>query len=472
MKFELRPYQEQSVELLRMELVKGHRRPILQLPTGGGKTVTFSHIAENAVNKGSRVLVACHRRELIDQARKTMKSYGVRMADISFGMVQTFVRSPHKIPKFDIVIIDECHIGNFRRFVELDQVRDKVIIGATATPISSSDKTPLRDIFHSVVSPVSIRELVDEGFLSKPIYHIYNLDDSKLKKGASGDFTEKSQSSALRASENDLLSLVRDIRGQKSIIFTPSIEMTVDIAHKITDCYFVHSKMTSTERTSVVEKYKADPSGIMVNCGILTAGFDDPDINNVIVYRATNSLPLWLQMVGRGSRVTRVKEEFHIYDLGHNCKRLGSWHSDINWVNKFETQGMKVRESDQSAPMKSCPECETLLFASMMKCDVCGYDFPAKNKEADTQSIDVLEYNAPLPEHLRRRYSDMSVKDLLDRAEIGSLTTGKPYSVNWVVNQLKRRDNPEPGIRELARIKGYRAGWIDRQLDLIRSKSH
>mgnify|MGYP006438958529 CR=1 FL=1 len=177
MTFELRGYQANIIELLRREIsqpkiAERKMRPILCLPTGSGKTVTFSHIADKAILKGSRVSVVCHRTELLQQAKKTMEQYGVDMGAVSFGMVQTYARSPHKIPEAELVIVDECHTGNFRRYLNLlaERSPDTQVIGATATPISASNKRPLWQSFDSVVSPVQISELIEDGYLSIPEY--------------------------------------------------------------------------------------------------------------------------------------------------------------------------------------------------------------------------------------------------------------------------------------------------------------
>jgi len=468
MKFQLRPYQKESTDLLRGVLIKARKSnvrslPILCLPTGAGKTVTFSYLAERAQQKGSRVGIVCHRTELISQARETMIAYGINPLMITYGMVQTYVRSPHKIPEMDLCIIDECHIGNFRNFIDIlpESVQ---VIGATATPIGASKKRPLREVFTDVVCPVQINELIEGGFLSRPTYHIWEIDDSKLEKIA-GEFSEESQSKVF-AIEN--LIEAYEARVGKTLIFTSSIQMTKDVAERLSSdtTFMVHSKMGSKEREEVVAAYKETPDSTMVNCGILTAGFDDPPIQTIIVYRATTSVALWLQMVGRGSRIIKgIKSKFFIYDLGGNRERLLAWEADRDWPAIFDLQGRKLKEKE--APMKKCVECEGIIYASAKFCPLCNAEQPFKdNMPIIAGKITVIEHFSQLPDRLQIKYEDMTVEQLIDRAAYGSPQLGRPFKNGWIMNQLRQRGEEQfPNlVKEFATIKGYKSGWVMRQL--------
>lgn len=473
MKFTLRPYQSESATLLRKVLIKARTTssrslPILCLPTGAGKTVTFSYIAEQAQKKGSRVGVLCHRTELIDQAKETMTAYGINPLMVYYGMVQTYVKSPHKIPDVDLWIIDECHIGNFRKFV--DMIPDHIqIIGATATPIGASKKKPLRDVFTDVVCPVQINELIEGGFLSRPRYKVWKIDESKLEKVA-GEFSEASQSKVF-AIEN-LIQAYNDRVG-KTMIFTSSIKATMETAEAIggdandngvNGIFWVHSKMKVEDRDRIVAAYKATPEATIVNCGILTAGFDEPIIETIIVYRATTSLALWLQMVGRGSRIVKgVKSLFNVYDLGGNVARLGAWEMNRDWAAIFDLQGRKLK--DKEAPMKKCVECEGIIYASAKVCPLCDAVQPIKVYDPQiADSVDIIEHYSELPEHLKVKYNEMTVSQLVERAAYGSPNTGRPFKNGWIINQIKERDNYPELVQQFAYIKGYAQGWVLRQL--------
>lgn len=461
MKHQSRPYQTESAHLLRDAIRSGASRPILGMPTGSGKTFTFSFIAELALKKGSRVGVVCHRTELVEQARDTMEAYGLPVDQISFGMVQTYVRSPHKIPPMDLCIIDECHIGNFRRFIDLlpDTVQ---VIGATATPVGASNKNPLNKVFDAVVYPVQIQELIEQGYLSRPVYHVWQIDESKLEKDFKGEFTDASQTKAFHF--GDLLEAVNRRVG-KTIIFCSSITQVEKVYESISgkEVFCVHSKMASAQRVSIVRDFKRSTDSIIINCGILTAGFDCPDIQTVIVYRATTSTALWLQMTGRGSRVTDSKSVFYIYDLGGNMARHLPWEANRDWAAIFKLQGKKI--TNKEAAMKYCKTCEAIIYASQMICPYCEAAQPTRTAtELIADTIKVIDSYQDLPEALRKPYTEMTVHELMQRAAYGSPELGRPYKSGWIVGQIKKRDDKIELIHEYAQIKGYRSGWIERQL--------
>lgn len=463
---ELREYQTDAVQGLRALMLSGCKLPILGMPTGSGKTVTFAYIIEKALEKGSRVGIVAHRKELIDQAKRTVVSYGLDPSQIHFGMVQTYVRSPHKIPALDLCIIDECHIGNFRRFISSLPSYTRVI-GVTATPIGASKKKPLNQTFDDVFYSVQIKDLIEMGYLSTPTYHIWQVDESKLVKDTKGEFTSASQKSVFCI---DDFKSAMDRRVGKTIIFCSSIEQSQEVFDSIDfdKKFIVHSKMKYQDRKDRIDMYKKIPNAVMVNCGILTAGFDDPEIETVIVYRATTSLSLWLQMVGRGSRVTDNKKNFYIFDLGGNHARLLPWEANRDWNVIFKNQGK--RNKDKAAPLKQCDKCEAQIAASSKKCKFCGaiQEFKEK-KPLVSDKVKIISAYSELPEHLKKSYDNMTPKELIERASYGSPGLGRPFKMGWVINQIKKMKDPEAGIFELAKIKGYKTGWVDRQLEYLES---
>lgn len=475
---QLRPYQQKAIELLRTEIsqqkVDGRRpRPILCLPTGAGKTVTFSNLTDQAILKGSRPGLVCHRTELVQQAQKTMREYGVDMKAVNFGMVQTYVRSPYKIPKMDVCIIDECHIGNFRRFIDLLIERNPSvqIIGATATPLAASNKKPLNQLFDSVISPVQIKDLIEDGYLSEPEYVKYQIDEGDLVKGSDGEFTAQSQTKIF--SEKNLIDQLKQVK-DKTIIFCASIDAAENAARlseaQGIETFLVHSKMDKDLRDNEVEQFKARSMNhrcAIVNCSILTAGFDDPSICKAIIYRATTSLTLWLQMVGRASRIIPgQKERFTIVDMGGNLDRHGYWEMDRDWDRMFREQGKK-KKGKGPAPTKECEMCQAIIPVSATVCPVCGAAQKKGQDKAPSGVPVVISSYSQLPENLKKPYSQMTVRELIERAQYGSPRLGRPFKTGWIVSKLKERPNASQALREYAYIKGYKKGWVDRQLNMM-----
>jgi hypothetical protein len=171
--------------------------------------------------------------------------------------------------------------------------------------------------------------------------------------------------------------------GQKTIIFNCNVEhsIAVNAAFQAAGFNSRHLDADSPDRAEVLQWFANTPDAILNNIGIATTGFDQPDIETVIVNKATASMPLWLQMCGRGARPHPIKLAFTIIDLGGNCETHGLWSSPRNWESIFRNP---KKPGAGVAPVKECPKCAALLHTSKMVCDAtpvgelfpCGYIFP------------------------------------------------------------------------------------------------
>jgi len=380
-----------AVNETRQHFADKSKRVILCLPTGAGKTVIFSHIAIAAAQKGKRVLILTHRRELFNQAAAfTVPGMTVQMVETYHNKMKRQEADPNK--DCDLMIIDECHIGNFTKV--LAQF-DGFVIGATATPIA---KPALRTIYQSIVVGPQISELIALGSLAacKPLKAVGAVKASELDTKA-GEFTEASQNKAF-SETGRFQGYIRHIAGaeqRKSIVFCCSIQHTIDVASELSNnrglrVYLAHSKMPKEERELQMDGFKADQrsNAILVNCGIATTGFDCPDIGRVIVLRATKSVALWLQMVGRGSRP--ATPDFELWDYGTNIDRLGLWDAPRNWKQVFERPEWVKKASLGMAPSRICQVCGGFSSAKALVCECCGEAFPVRVKQSpDGELVEV-----------------------------------------------------------------------------------
>jgi len=133
--------------------------------------------------------------------------------------------------------------------------------------------------------------------------------------------------------------------GLKTLVFCSTIESSKQLVSEFIKAGYnaKHMDAKSSNRAELLEWFKNTPEAILSNVGILNTGFDEPTIRNVILYRVTRSLPLYLQMVGRGSRTTKTKNEFNLLDFGNNIARFGFWHIDRDWT--LETAKPKAEYS-------------------------------------------------------------------------------------------------------------------------------
>ena len=393
---QLRPYQESAINNIALSFSKLNKRVVFCMPTGAGKSLVFSTIAEKTAAKGNSVLILTHRTELKTQA----ESYG---SNCKVEMVETLNNklkaNPDILNGLSLLIIDEAHIGNFKKILEV-LPEPTYVIGATATPIS---KPPMNKYYSDIVEPVSISELIHLGYLATPKSYqkkIQGVDfDALVVKR--GEFTTKSVADQFNKPRN-FGGVVSDYWafgvGKKAIVFCCSIEHSENVADEfqmsgVKEVYLVHSKQPKETRDTVISGFLASYPAILVNCGIATTGFDCPDIDIVIVNRATLSLPLWMQMCGRGSRVIPGKKtEFEIWDYGDNIARLGHWEQRINWQQVFR-EPTRVRNTIGMQNLKECDGCGAFIPMSARLCSYCGNTFQIGVKDILDGDLELIEYS-------------------------------------------------------------------------------
>jgi superfamily II DNA or RNA helicase len=361
---------------------------VAQLATGGGKTVCFAAICDRYCAKSTQdVLILVHREELLTQASKAinlpvqkvvagMKT--IPKARVYVAMVESAHKRLAMFQNIGMVIVDECHIGNFTKVIE--HFQEPFIIGFTATPLAAKKTNPLRNYFTDIVCGIDIPELIEQGFLCpEQTYSAAQIVDRAKLKMKAGDF-DQAQMGAMYKSPKYIDTTINAYKqhslGRKTIIFNCNVEHSMAVNQAFIEQGFNsrHLDATSTDREEILEWFAATPDAILNNIGIATTGFDQPDIETVIVNKATASMPLWLQMCGRGARPHPIKLAFTIIDLGANCMTHGSWADSRNWEDIFHNP---KKPGAGVAPVKECPTCEALLHTSKMTC-FCGYEFPKK----------------------------------------------------------------------------------------------
>ena len=334
---------------------------LYQLPTGGGKTVIFSEIVRQYLkHHEKRVLIMTHRIELCKQTSRMLDEFGVTnkivdsKADLSdqddfkcfVAMVETLNNrlNDDKLDISDIglVIIDEAHYNSFTKlFKFFDNV---FVLGVTATPLSSNINLPMKDNYNELIVGETIGSLIENEFLARANIYSYNVGLTSLVVGANGDYTVKS-SEDLYTNTDMLTKLIQAYeeraKGKKTLIFNNGINTSLHeydtfrragypIAH-------LDNNNTKKERKAILKWFKETPDAILTSVSILTTGFDEPTVDCIMLNRATKSLTLYYQMIGRGSRILKNKNTFTVIDLGNNLHRFGPWGSDLDWQRIFRS---------------------------------------------------------------------------------------------------------------------------------------
>ena len=356
-------YQERAIEkiLARMEKFPENYNLLFQLPTGGGKTVIFSELAKQFILKtGKRVLILTHRIELCGQTSRMLTDIGVPNKIINskvkelestkpfwcyVAMVETLNnRLNEERIGFDdlgLVIIDEAHYNSFRKLFGF--LKNQIILGVTATPLSSNIKLPLKDNYNELIVGDSISTLVDDGYLAEAVTYSYDVNLRSLKIGINGDYTVSSSERLYGnylMQEKLLYAFEEKAKGTKTLIFNNGISTSKSVQAMFEEegyeCMHLDNTHGEKEREDILAWFEKKPDAILSSVSILTTGFDSPSVETIILNRATKSLTLYHQMIGRGSRVLPQKKKFNVIDLGNNARRFGLWDTHIDWKDIFK----------------------------------------------------------------------------------------------------------------------------------------
>tara|TARA_Y100001958_G_C21245195_1_gene574725 strand:- start:1410 stop:2918 length:1509 start_codon:yes stop_codon:yes gene_type:complete len=344
---------------------------LYQLPTGGGKTIIFSEIVRQYLKlKKKKVVVLTHRIELCNQTSKVLSDFGVLNKVVNskaslddqeeyscfVAMVETLnnrlLDDKLDISDVGLVIIDEAHYNSFTKLLKF--FSSSFILGVTATPLSSNINLPMTDNYDELIVGESISELIKNNFLAKANLYTYNVGLTSLIVGANGDYTVKSSEELY--TNNDMLSkllLAYEERclNQKTLIFNNGINTSLIVYDTFKKAGFnvrhLDNTATKKQRSETLKWFKETPDAILTSVSILTTGFDEPTVKCIMINRATKSLTLYYQMIGRGSRLLKDKNTFEVIDLGNNFYRFGEWGSEIDWHKIFRNP-MNYLDSIQS----------------------------------------------------------------------------------------------------------------------------
>jgi len=334
---------------------------LFQLPTGGGKTVIFSELAKKYIlASGKKVLILTHRIELLGQTSKMLGEIGVpnkvinaKVKDLDDGeehwcyvaMVETLNnRINEEAMQFEelgLVIVDEAHYNSFRKLFK--HFNNQILLGVTATPLSSNIKLPLHDNYNQLIVGESISALVDQSYLARAHTYNYDVNLRALKVGINGDYTVSSSERLYGnylMQEKLLYAYEEKAKGTKTLIFNNGINTSKQVQAMFEEegyeCKHLDNTHSEKERAEILRWFHEKPDAILSSVSILTTGFDEPTVATIILNRATKSLTLYHQMIGRGSRFLKAKTKFTVIDLGNNARRFGLWDAHINWHEIFK----------------------------------------------------------------------------------------------------------------------------------------
>lgn len=358
----LYPFQEEAVNTIFNKLINLPKDAnlLFQLPTGGGKTIIFSEIAKRYIKQyQKKILILTHRIELSRQTHDVLTELGIANKVInsevkllpqqseynSFtALVETLNNRLQENDQFlediGLVIVDEAHNNSFRKIFHY--FNDVNILGVTATPLSSNKKLPLYQTYNDLIIGESIATLIEKGFLCEGVTYSYDVNLSSLRVGNNGEFTVGSHELLYTQAimQSKLIEAYEEVaKGTKTLIFNAGILTSRAIYETFKKKGYPIKHLDSTfsdkERAETLDWFRNTKNGILTSVSILTTGFDEPEVETIMLNRATKSLTLYHQMIGRGSRVLPQKKQFKIIDLGNNSRRFNLWQYPIDWKHVF-----------------------------------------------------------------------------------------------------------------------------------------
>lgn len=436
----LRPYQIDAVDQVRKLFAGGRSRVLLHLATGGGKTHIFSYILKNTTMDAIMIVRG---RKLVDQASQRLirekVPHGVLMANhwlhrpyerIQVCSIDTLVARKLK-PKAKFIVVDEAHEATSERYSEFINQYNAYLLGVTATPYS--DK-PLNKLFTDVVHPISIRELIEQGYLVPPKYFCPpGADTSQVKISRSTkDFDSRELEKACDTSTlvGDLVSHWRELaNGRPTICFAVSVNHSKHIVDTFNAAGIraehVEAETPDRERLEILKRVESGETKIVSNVGILCTGVDMPFVSCILMARPTKSYILYVQQLGRGTRACAGKENFLVLDHADNVRRHGFIEDEM----PADLEGKAQRGISE---VKICAECYAAFKGR--QCPVCD---KVVESEINRRVIEVVPgkltevSDIPLPQ------------DLSNALEFFSYLNEKAkrfgYKPGWVFFQMRDR---------------------------------
>lgn len=433
----MKPYPDQEICINQiLQHFETKQRLLFQLPTGGGKTACFSFVAKKFIKKyGGKVLVLAHREELINQTLATLRTIDVscesviaskkklhHQSNVYVGMVQTLKNRLKNDNDFlkdvGLIICDEAHLLQYSEV--MSYYPNAKILGVTATPTvlkkisftkcsrcgqenipeccnmetyEYTRKFTLSEIYEDIVIGTSISELIaTDRLVRELVYCTGSIDRSKLTIDAkTGDYDTKSTDEYYSNKSFDVVKNYEELaKGKKTIIFNSSSKVNLLVYNLFIEKGYTNIKLLDSvneceNRKKVLQWYEDTSDAIICNCGILTTGFDEPTLECVMLNRATKSLSLYHQMVGRGGRKCDkiYKPYFTLIDLGGNVAEFGKWSDEVDWKSHFFGSDEKPKPKKEALDQtKQCPECGMIHAKNLLQCSECGFEYIEVRKGA------------------------------------------------------------------------------------------
>lgn len=482
---QLRPHQSEAISLLKQSLCKGHRRPMVQAPTGFGKTVLASHIVAGARAKGNRVCFVVPSLSLIDQTVQSfwddgIRDIGVIQADhpltdyskpVQVASIQTLGRRNVNRLEFNLVVVDEAHKLHKAQIQWMQDWDAVPFIGLSATPWTRG----LGKYWDDLIVAATTQELIDSGYLSPFRVFAPSHPDLSGVKTVAGDYHEGQLSDAMQQG-----TLVADIvstwleRGENR----PTLAFCVDRAHAAhvqqqflsagVRCGYVDAYTDREERAVIASQFASGDLQVIANVGVLTTGVDW-DVRCIILARPTKSEILFTQIIGRGLRTAKGKSDCLILDHSDTHLNLG-FVTDITHETLCDGKPKDSATKEREDPLpKDCPKCSFLKPPKVSQCPACGFK-PERQSQVEHEAGELVELDRRMNATEKRQRKANRDTSADEKASFyGGLrhyAQQRGYKHGWAANQYREKFGVWPNAYRDSPVVPPNAdvqGWIKHQ---------
>ena len=463
------PFQADLLGRVERATDAGHN-PLVQLPTGGGKTVCFAELIRR---RGGRALVLAHRTELVGQAASKLWAAGVEVGIIQAGVpptvtaktqvasVQTLSsrlqRRAIDLAKFDLVVVDEAHhaVASSWRLI-LEAFPEATIVGWSATP-ARGDGRGLGGVFDELIVGPSVSDLMSGGYLVPIRPWAPTAPDLAGVRVQAGDY-----SPGQLAERMDKPKLVGDVvmhwlklaERRRTIVFATGVAHSVHLRDEFLRAgvlaAHIDASTPAEERKDILRQFAAGQVEVVCNAMIFTEGFDCSDIGAIVLARPTKSLPLYLQMVGRGLRQAPNKRDCILIDHAGAVHAHGFPDDPIIWPlkddRKVENVAQRARQAGKAPALCDCPECGAVRFEGQ-PCPACGWRPKPKPK-----AVTVVEGDLGRVDRARRAdsagWSDAAKRQFY--AELLGYAAERNFKPGFAYYKFEEKFKAKPTWRNVA----------------------
>jgi DNA repair protein RadD len=391
----LRSHQERALEGLRASLASGHSRPMLQAPTGFGKTLLAAHIIRRVLEKGKRVAFTVPAISLIDQTVTAFEAEGIDCVGVMQGIheltdreqpvqvcsVQTLAR--RKRPYVGLVIVDEAHQMHKEIFRWMKDCPQIPFVGMSATPWARG----LGKYYDDLIIAATTADLIQDDYLSDFVTFAPSEPDLAGVRTVAGDFHEGELAEAMDRPivTGDIVETwLKRGEGRPTFSFCVNRKHAQHVAERFLEvgiaCEYMDGTTSREDREAIFARFRSGETRIICNVGVLTTGVD-LDVRCVVDAKPTKSRILFVQTIGRGLRTAAGKDKLLILDHAGNHLRLGMV-TDISQNHLddgSQRQAANRQQRERSEPLpKACDECRCIVPQGARICASCGAEIRAR----------------------------------------------------------------------------------------------